>query len=679
MKMKTASTLFLLFLFLLLAGACAAPRATEEERLAYDEAVSVLPGDPEEGARRLEAFLRLHQQSPLAERAAWQRSELALEGGDRGRAVFWLGWLVRNHPQGEHSDEARVKLARLHTRTGDVEMARRVLRDVRIRRLDPEQKRLAYRLRADVSEDRAEQVQWLAAARSAAAESGVSAEALELMDAEILAAVDGLTLPELERAWQLLDGRPPAGRVALRLAQQSMDRGAFDEAGEKLRVAAGLDLAVGDRRLLEELSLRMELYEAGRGDGDLQPTFAEVAAQPVPDARPEYGTLGVLLPLSGPYASYGEESLRGVLLAARVFDTAERSGVRVVVRDSAGDPLRAAAAVRELARVEGLSAIVGPLRSGASESAARVAEDEGVPLIALTTRERLPEERPYVFRLQTTPEDELRYLVDYAFRTLGARRFAVLYPDDGYGRGMRDHFWDMVDDRGGWLVAAAAYEPDSTDFGASIREMIGYPLLTGAEHRALIERQSFLRRGRRLPPKAAVLAREIADGMIGPAGQVLPPIVDFDALFIPDGYEQIGLLAPQLAFHELTGVQLLGVGDWYHAELIEIAGEHVSGAVFSAPFDPQSRFGFVADFVKAYRLAFAAEPDTFSAHAYDAANLVLVQLARGFESRDEVREGLLRMQAYPGASGVTSIRPDGNARKRPFLLQIKGNKIVSLD
>ena len=167
--------------------------------------------------------------------------------------------------------------------------------------------------------------------------------------------------------------------------------------------------------------------------------------------------------------------------------------------------------------------------------------------------------------------------------------------------------------------------------------------------------------------------------MIGPEGEVLPPIVDFDALFIPDGYEQVGLLAPQLAFHQLTGAQLLGVGDWYHPELIEIAQEHVSGAVISALFDPSSRFAFVADFVEDYRRTFGTEPDAYAAHAYDATNLVLVQLASGLESRDEVREGLLGMRVYPGASGVTRVRPDGNAQKRPFLLQVQGSEIVPLD
>ncbi len=677
------------FLFL----ACVTPQATLEEQQAFDEAVSVLPDNPEEAALRLEDFLRVHRKSPLAEEAAHTRAQIALDAGDRARAAFWLGWLVRNHPRGERSDGARIQLAQLQLQSGDVEMARKVLRDLRIRRLSPEEQRRAFRLRAEVAEDRAERVGWLAAARETARESGVSDEALELIDAEILAAVDALSMPELRRAWEILDGRPPAGRVALRLAQESMDLGEYPEAEQDLRVAAGLPLGEADRKLLEELSLRMELYEQGRGVDELLPSFAEVAALPMPETKAT-GTIGVVLPLTGPFASYGEASLRGVLLAARVFgappdepDTDSAGpgagpapGVRVVVRNSDGDPSQAANAVRELAEIDDLIAIVGPLRSGSSEAAARVAEEEGVPLVALTTRESVPQDRPFVFRLRTTPEDELRYLVDHAFEKLDARRFAVLYPEDAYGRGMRDHFWRMVGERGGWMVAASPYDPDSTDFGDAIRNMIGYALLTPRESRALAERDRFVRRGRRLrPPENAALAREIAEDMIGPEGVKLPPIVDFDALFIPDDYERLKGLLPQLAFNELTGVQLLGAGDWNHPELIDIAQEHVSGAIISAVFDPDSRFDFVEAFVRDYRSAFDASPDAFSAHAYDAANIVLVQLARGFATRDAVREGILRTQAYPGASGVTSLRPDGNAKKRPFLLQVRGRKVVPLD
>ena len=162
--------------------------------------------------------------------------------------------------------------------------------------------------------------------------------------------------------------------------------------------------------------------------------------------------------------------------------------------------------------------------------------------------------------------------------------------------------------------------------------------------------------------------------------EIQEQIVERDLkLYVIDAYRNIGLLAPQLAFNELTGVQLLGSGDWFDPQLIEIAQEHVRGAVISALFDPASELPFVATFVDGYRDAYSLEPDTYSAHAYDAARLLLVQLAKGRVTRDEVREGLLGTRAFPGASGLMTVEPDGNARKRPFLVEVRGGEFVPLD
>jgi ABC-type branched-subunit amino acid transport system substrate-binding protein/predicted negative regulator of RcsB-dependent stress response len=697
-------------LAVVLSSCVGTPPPTVEEMQAYDEAVALESTDPKEAARRFEAFLKEHQRSSLAESAAARRARLAQGAGDRAKAVFWLRWLVDNYPKGEQSDSARVELARLSYQAGDRETSHWAIEGVRVRRLSAEQKRTFYRMRAELADDRVERVRWLATARAAAIDAEVQEQSLELIDAEIHQVVDALSALELLRAADMLGSDPPAGRVALRLAELNMDAGDYDAAAGELRSASRFQIGEGERLLLDELSMRMDLYESGRGIDELLPRFESLAEQSLPSTEGAAGVLGVVLPLSGPYASYGEESLRGVLLAAGVFDAIalsdsidweqasnervsleagrgaaggdgeEREGrVRVLIRDSGGDPGRASAAVRALAEEDNLVAIVGPLRAKESEAAARAAEDAEIPLIALTTREDVPRDRPNVFRLRTTPADELRYLVDYAFEQQGARRFAVLYPEDGYGRGMRDHFWRMVEDRDGFVVGVSSYDPNATDFGDAIRRMIGYELLTRSERGALVEREAFLRRGRRLPSEHAALAREIAAELIGPESEPLPPIVDFDALFIPDGYGKIGLIAPQLAFNGLVGVQLLGPGDWYHPDLIEIAQEHVSGAVISALFDPNSRFPFVATFVDDYRAAFAAEPDAYSAHAYDAANLVLVQLAKGRRSREEVRKGIVRTHSYPGASGVISLSPDGNARKRPFLLRVNGSQMAPLD
>jgi hypothetical protein len=68
----------------------------------------------------------------------------------------------------------------------------------------------------------------------------------------------------------------------------------------------------------------------------------------------------------------------------------------------------------------------------------------------------------------------------------------------------------------------------------------------------------------------------------------------------------------------------------------------------------------------------------FAAQSYDAANLVLVQLAHRRSSRDAVRDGILATHGYPGVAGVLSMGPDGNARKLPFLLEVKGGEVVQV-
>ena len=92
-------------------------------------------------------------------------------------------------------------------------------------------------------------------------------------------------------------------------------------------------------------------------------------------------------------------------------------------------------------------------------------------------------------------------------------------------------------------------------------------------------------------------AREIAFDqaaqLVRADGWPLPPLVDFDALFIPDGHENLVLIAPQLAFHEVGATRILAPDGAYHEELMRLAREHLRGALFSAHFFPGSPAAWV--------------------------------------------------------------------------------------
>ncbi len=684
--------------------------ASDAETRQYQAALDTAKENPLEGTRMLSEFLSANPRSSLADDAAAQLAELSLQAADEQQAMDWLYVIVRDYPNEENADRARVLLAGMEARVGRPREAQRLLAKVRFGKLSSAERRLAYRLHADLSDDPVERLTWQVRERTAVIdelkdaeyESPVLGGGLDDLEGEIAASVDAMSDQELLRATRVLRDELPAGRALLRRSRRSLQRGEFEQASRHFRRAESLELMTADRTLFEEVALALELRERIVDGGGELPSFASVAAIPLPDLEYTSGVIGVVLPLSGRFADYGEKSLKGILLAARIFDaspgetasgkpvmsrglgdppeeTKHEGGLRLVIRDSEGSPEAAALAIESLAAEEGLMAIIGPLLGDSSEAAAPIADELGIPLLALTSREEVPQSRSYVFRLRTSPRDEIRTLVDYASKELGAQRYAILYPKDNYGRGMRNHFWEAVSEQGGTVVASSGYEPDATDFATPIRSMIGFTLLTEDERTALERRDSLLRRARRLDPTDARLVRSAAYAIPGPHGDPLPPQVDFDVLFIPDSHDKVVLIAPQLTFHEITDVTLMGPSGWNDPALLSIGRKHVRGAVISALFHEQSRFPFVSEFVRDFNETFGTPPDVFAAHGYDAARLVMVQLNAGADTREGVRNGILRSQGFPGASGVINMAPDGNARKRPFLLKVRGGRLISLD
>jgi ABC-type branched-subunit amino acid transport system substrate-binding protein len=670
---------------LALLAACAGPgrpareEVSQEERRAYHAAKSLTESDPAAAERGFEDFLSQWPDSPLAPKAEEQIGEIALARGDREAALRRFYGVLQRYPDAEVSDAIRVRIAEIELARDNPGAATKVLGRARISRLSSEDKRSAYRVLASAAPDSVAKLRWLARLRAIESDE----DEVAFIDVEIDQLIAQLDETNLDRAIDQIGREIPAARLLLRRAVFALEEGDVERAEKAWKRAKSLPRAPGTERAIEFMEERLALRRARPGEALQAPTFAEAMREGLPDTAGAEGTLGVVLPLSGRFAHFGDESLNGILLAAGVFDeladNRARPRVRLVVRDSGGRPERAAEAVRELAQDENVVAIVGPLLKGECEAAAAAAEAVRIPLVALTARSEVAQGRAHVFRVRTQPLQEIQVLVDYAVGKLGAQRFAILYPRDAYGRGLRSLFWDAVEEHGGHIVGVASYDPDATDFAEPIRRLVGYVLLSGEEKAAIEEREEMLRRARRLPPDEALVMREEARALTTESGEALPPIVDFDALFIPESHEKVVLIAPQLAFHEAVGEQLLGASGWYDPDLVKIGRHHVRGALFTAQYFPESPLPFVRDFTERYLATFGAEPDALSAQAFDAANLVLVQLARGRDGREEVRDGILTIRAYPGVSGALSMSADGNASKRPFLLSVERDHIAQIN
>ena len=396
--------------------------------------------------------------------------------------------------------------------------------------------------------------------------------------------------------------------------------------------------------------------------------------------RPD--TLGCLLPLSGPYKSYGHRALKGIELALSRY-IAENPGMNgsIIVRDTASDPDIAAAAVGELIEAR-VAALIGPLIF--PESAAAEAQKKGIPIITLTQKDQVTGIGDYVFRNFITPKMQMKAIASYASDTLGLTRFAILYPNENYGTTFMNLFWDEVIARGGTVVGVEAYDANQTDFAAAIKKLVGLyydipedlkavqtPVFEGGPPPDLFEA------GEPTADEPVVEAKE-PEAIVDEAEEP-EAIVDFDAVFIPDSPKKAGLIIPQLAFYDIENVSLFGTNLWHSERLIQMARQYVQGAVMADSFYVDSASQPVRYFVEIYRKTYGETPGFIEAIAYDT-TLMLLQVVRqpGIQTRKAIRDALISFGTYNGVTGFSTFDDDGDIRKKLYLLRIEGDQFVEI-
>jgi len=669
-------------------------RAVQQE---FEAAHKLLGSDSAAGRDAMQNFLQKWGRSAWGDDAALELAQLDFKERRLGQAQARLRWLLRNHARGDRAEAARLMLAQIDAERGEFSAAYQSARKLDFDALTPDEQVQAFTLLTNFDEwrenARAEfywRAKWYALSQDTQEKAKQEARMRVLLSGP-LAGTDFQDLAES------VEDLPVANQLSISAAERALVKGDTAAAKRSLSWLRARSLSPEFEQRVSHLEKSLRELSGAAAMDTLPPSLSALA-EPSQKAKAQ-GNLGVVLPLSGSWKAFGQESLEGILLAAGIFDvdahdlengtpvlhgsegaTPQPTRVRLIVRDSAGEPLRAAQAVAELSAMNDIQAIIGPLYFKNAEEAAKVQDEQADPvaLVTLTSREEIPKGHEGVFRVGMTQRARVEALAQRVGKDPGFKRVAILYPRDLYGEQLKNLFWDVVEARGAEIVGVASYEPDATDFAGAVRDLVGYTFLTEEENRLLKEREALRYRARRLPVEEAVEIREALDVLTAMDGTRLPPIVDFDAVFIADSYEKVVLIAPQLAFHDVLGVRLLGAGGWNHPDLIRLGGQHVRNAIFAESFAEEDPHPLVQHFVSRYRDTFDHTPSQFSAQAFDAANLIFAQFAKGVTSRRELIHGLLEVRDYPGVSGVTRMLPDGNAWKRPFLLEVRWGRIESI-
>ena len=195
------------------------------------------------------------------------------------------------------------------------------------------------------------------------------------------------------------------------------------------------------------------------------------AATPASAATPREIAIGITLNPDRP----GMAAIaRGVELATAMLATqpeVRARHLRFTVRTTPHGVTSAVVAAERLRDDPAVVGIVGDPESGRTLDAVPVLEDvehDGAHAVAAVTptatSAALAGRSPWLFRLSPDDEAASRAVAAYVADSLGARRAAVIYRDDAYGRDWASAFARAFGHRGGTLAARDPYLAGVTDW-----------------------------------------------------------------------------------------------------------------------------------------------------------------------------------------------------------------------
>jgi ABC-type branched-subunit amino acid transport system substrate-binding protein len=363
-------------------------------------------------------------------------------------------------------------------------------------------------------------------------------------------------------------------------------------------------------------------------------------------------TIGLLLPLTGKYAHYGEKALRGIRLALAT----ETYGGKVELRigDTGDDAMRAVSAYRQLI-ADGSDWIIGPLLTEHAEALLPYLEPD-VPVITLANQISVAEASPWIFIHTLARDVQASYMADFAWQQ-EARKVVVLHGNSPGESQEADAFIEAFENLGGEVVEQLMLEvsADNPDSRPDLR--------------ALRERSDDEELLAELDEDLTLLSAEIELEIRMP--------INFDAVYLAMPGKRVASLAGQLAYIDISGIPLYGSNRWQDGHLLDDRGRYLSRSRFSNISFPAGDSNAVRRMLRSYREIWGAgKPGKLFGMAYDSVLIAAVLGSRLGLNGPDAFDGLQDSDGFPGLTGHVRFDNEGIGRKEFEVFTIKRGKLT---
>ncbi|MDO8594013.1 MAG: ABC transporter substrate-binding protein [bacterium] len=345
--------------------------------------------------------------------------------------------------------------------------------------------------------------------------------------------------------------------------------------------------------------------------------------------EPSVIKIGGLLSLTGNAASFGEQLKNGIELAREEINADKTSpfDINIVYEDDKSENVTSVSAFNKLIAVDGVSIVLGPVRSSSVLALAPIANEKKVVIVtSIASGEDITQAGDFIFRNRERAGAHGIGMARY-LREAGIQKVAVFTAKAANSKGYSASLVSEFEALGGTIVSSAEYEEKATDFHTELLKI----KKTGAE-----------------------------------------------ALYISATLgNDAGLIAKQARDIGYAGL-LTGSAGIESQEFLTASGKASENVLYTSPaFD--SADPKVAEYKEKYLVRYGSEANAFSANAYDALNIIAEGI-RHCEGTDSlcIRDYLYGVKEYPGIGGVTTFDENGDVVKTVTVKTIKDGKFVDL-
>ena len=341
--------------------------------------------------------------------------------------------------------------------------------------------------------------------------------------------------------------------------------------------------------------------------------------------------IGLVLPLTGSIAAYGQDVLAGIELANKL-DSKLKNGdtVKLVIADTKGDKIESGTAATRLVAQDQVLALIGEAITTNTMQVISVAESKKVPMVApVASGDKLLEKKKYASRVCFMDSFQGAKFADYAFNELGFKTAIIVIDQvNVYSVGLAKVFEQEFSKKGGKVLKKMMISAGDKDFKAVVSQFNSLN-----------------------------------------ADFVYMPVYHPEAALIAKQARSVGFNKP---FGAADGVN--------NQTFIELGGEAVNGTIFTDSFDynnPTTKLG--RDFIKAYEKEKKTKAvPAFSAMGADAYYVIIEAMnscANDLNS-ECINSAIHKTSNFESVGGLINIDQSGNASRSVVIKEIQNGKQV---